>query len=230
MENKLLLKGRKKLLFLLCFLCVSMNSFGFIIKQHYLQTNDPSEKYVISYNTAFKFEFDGGTSWKITNIETNMVSTSGVGNLDVMFDTPGTYLITVSETINHNQGSCEHNHYPEKIMIEVSPYKLDFDFSTIKFSKGLKGGQSANGSTLKIDVFFSSYNNNTVVYNKIFKTAGVGTSVAGNIKDGGMTLQQGKNTLEFQLNGQATKDTYIMFDFVDVNDGVQSYGFTNKIQ
>jgi len=43
-------------------------------------------------------------------------------------------------------------------------------------------------------------------------------------------LQNGINTLEFNLEGQATKNTYIMFDFVDINGNVQSYGFTNKIQ
>jgi hypothetical protein len=67
-------------------------------------------------------------------------------------------------------------------------------------------------------------------YTQGFNTAGVRTSVVGKLKNGQKRLQNGINTLEFNLEGQATKNTYIMFDFVDINGNVQSYGFTNKIQ
>lgn len=189
------------------------------------------EEQIVSYNTPFSYELTDYVRWEVINTDSGSVITSGRGSVrGVLFKEPGNYSVNFVDEEIHDPNSCSHPDFPDKLLLSVSPFKMDFDFSSIKLSKNLVGNQSTNGTTLKVDVFFSSYDNNTAVYSEKFSTAGVKTSVVGKLKSGKETLQQGKNTLEFQLEGQATKGTYIMFDFVDINGNVQSYGFTNKIQ
>ena len=77
---------------------------------------------------------------------------------------------------------------------------------------------------------YSSFDNKTSKYNGSFKTFGVGSTITGKLKNGEATLKQGTNTLEFVLDGQATKGNNIQLNFVDVNGLVQPYGLTQIIQ
>lgn len=199
------------------------------------QNVNDDQKTTLSYGESLRdlgTEVSNQVTWSITNMDGNKVVASGSGDAltKYVFKTPGMYQVDINENLVHDPNTCNHNHFPEKMFIKVSPLKMEFDFSTIKLSRDIVGGQPTNGTTLSVDVRFSSYDNSTAVYDKAFRTAGVRTSVAGKLKNGVTTLREGVNTLEFQLEGQATKDTYIMIDFIDINDVLQSYSLTNKIQ
>lgn len=216
---------------LIFFSCFSFASYA----QGDLLLNTDEQKIILSYGKSLHDlgdEISAQVMWIITDMDKNEVIASGSGDAltKYVFEKPGMYQVDINENLIHDQNSCNHKHFPEKMLVEVSPLKMDFDFKSVKVSRNIIGGQSVNDTMLSIDVRFSSYDNSDAVYKQGFNTAGVGTSVAGKLKNGEAKLRQGKNTLEFKLEGQATKGTYIMFDFVDINGQVQTYGFTNKIQ
>jgi len=216
---------------LIFFSCFSFASYA----QGDLLLNTDEQKIILSYGKSLHDlgdEISAQVMWIITDMDKNEVIASGSGDAltKYVFEKPGMYQVDINENLIHDQNSCNHKHFPEKMLVEVSPLKMDFDFKSVKVSRNIIGGQSVNDTMLSIDVRFSSYDNSDAVYKQGFNTAGVGTSVTGKLKNGDAKLRQGKNTLEFKLEGQATKGTYIMIDFVDINGQVQTYGFTNKIQ
>lgn len=182
---------------------------------------------LVPYNTAFSYDLASSTSWELkTSI--GQVLKSGKGSLEnEMFEEPGNYVLQI-HTLN-NPNSCDDS-TPEKLNIKVSTMNMSFDFSSVKFSKKIKGGQPTVGIVVSVNAVYSSYENSTATYTKGFKTAGVGTSIVGTLRNGQVALQQGVNTLEFVLEGQATTGNYIMLDFIDVNGDVQSYGLTQIIE
>lgn len=207
-------------------------SFG---TSYSFQNVSDDQKTTLSYGETLPdlgTEVSNQVTWSITNMDGNEVVASGSGDTltKYVFEIPGMYQVAINENLVHDPNTCNHNHFPEKLFVTVSPLKMDFDFSTVKLSRNIVGGQPTNGTTLSVDVRFSSYDNSSAVYDKAFRTAGVRTSVAGKLKNEKATLRQGVNTLEFLLEGQASKGTYIMIDFIDINGVLQSYSLTNKIQ
>lgn len=204
--------------------------------QNNLQANDEIkfeeiEKHVVAFNSPFHYNLNKDTRWEIIHTETGQTFKSGSGSIqNMIFETPGEYLIQVVELLAHSSDSCDHTHFPEKILLEVSPYQLVFDFSTVKSSRNIMGNQSLNGITLTVDVLFTSYHGTPVAYAQNFTSSGVRTSLAGKLKNGEAILQQGINTLEFQLEGQVSSGTYINIDFMDINGQIQSYSLINKIK
>lgn len=188
------------------------------------------ENQKIAFGETFSYKLDDNTSWKIINSETFAVLNSGVGSIEkITFSTPGNFEIEISEVISAND--CKNGHFPHKIMIEVSPIKMIFDFNSIKFSHEIVGGQSQYGNEISIDVYIESFNNEKVVFNdgKVI-SAGVGVNIDGTLKSNGTALKQGINHLVYILKGQATRDTYIMFDFLDINNQTVSYTYPTLIK
>lgn len=188
------------------------------------------ENIVIPYNTPFSYSLSSDVSWELKNDKGKTVQ-KGTGNLaDQIFKTPGNYTLYIKESIVHAPNSCDHNHFPEKVNISVSPLKMVFDLSSVKFSDNITGGKSAKGITVSVNADYSSYDNKTATYAGSFETFGVGSTITGKLKNGEVTLKPGINTLEFQLDGQAEKGNYIQINLVDINGQVQPYGLTQKIQ
>lgn len=212
----------KKLAGLLALTALFLNSnhtFG----QH---SAHAAQDVLVSYNTAFSYPLENNTSWELRTA-TGKVE-SGKGSLEnYVFKEPGTYVLQIHAV--HNPDACESN-TPEKLNIKVSARKMEFDFSTVTFSENLKGGQAATGITVTVQAEYRSFDKTPIAYTKGFKTAGVDTTVTGKLKNGEVTLQQGVNTLVFDLEGQASTGNYIMLDFVDINGKVQSYGLTQIIE
>ncbi len=190
------------------------------------------ENQKIAFGEAFSYKLDDNTSWKIINSETFSVLNSGTGSIEKMtFSTPGNFEIEISEVISTSANDCKHGHFPHKIMIEVSPIKMIFDFATIKFSNEIIGGQSQSSNEISVDVYIESFNNEKVVFNdgKVI-SAGVGVNIDGTLKSNGAALKQGINHLVYTLKGQATRGTYIMFDFLDINNQTVSYTYPSIIK
>lgn len=190
------------------------------------------ENQKIAFGETFSYKLDDNTSWKIINSETFAVLNSGIGSIEkITFSTPGNFEIEISEVISTSANDCKHGQFPHKIMIEVSPIKMVFDFNSIKFTHDIVGGQSQYGNEIYIDVYIESFNNEKVVFNegKVF-SAGVGVNIDGTLKSNGAALKQGINHLVYILKGQATPDTYIMFDFLDINNQTVSYTYPTIIK
>jgi hypothetical protein len=190
------------------------------------------ENQKIAFGETFSYKLDDNTSWKIINSETFAILNSGIGSIEkITFSTPGNFEIEIAEVISTSVNDCKHGHFPHKIMIEVSAIKMIFDFATIKFSNEIVGGQSQYGNEISIDVYIESFNNEKVVFNdgKVI-SAGVGVNIDGTLKSNSAILKQGVNHLVYILKGQATRYTYIMFDFLDINNQTVSYTYPTLIK
>lgn len=190
--------------------------------------NTTEDNLSAAYNTPFSYSLENETPWTIKNAKGKLIA-NGTGSIEnQIFAEPGNYTLNIAATPHSN--SCEHDHSPKNLTIAVSPMKMVFDLSSVKFSENINGGQSAKGITVTVNADYSSFDNKTSKYNGSFKTFGVGSTITGKLKNGEATLKQGTNTLEFVMDGQAASGNYIAIDFVDINGQVQSYGLTKKIQ
>lgn len=193
-------------------------------------TSPQEENLLVSFNSPFSYTLSENVNWELKD-ESGLLILSSKGNVSGhVFSKPGTYTLYIHEDRNHDTNTCDHTHFPEKLTIEVIPVKVDFDFSTIRFSKEITGGQPAHGITVSVNVNFSSYDNSTAVYGQGFTSFGVGSTIAGKLKNEEIILKPGVNTLEFVLEGQAEAGNNIQLNFTDFNGEVQPYTLTPKIQ
>ncbi|PPL04347.1 hypothetical protein [Parapedobacter indicus] len=191
-----------------------------------------SEYIVLAVGTSFSYRFDQTVKWRITELAGGKVLKNGFGPIrKLVFEIPGAYQIDVEEELNYDPATCNHPQYPNEITIEVSPYRMEFDFATVRLSDEIAGGQPADGRTLSVDVNFSVYGKDTVVYEvPPVRTAGAGTSITGLPIDKQILLKPGVNTFVYLLSGQVHSNSYIMFDFLDINNQVQVYSLPQKIK
>lgn len=193
------------------------------------QNSQQEQNLVVAYGSPFSYTLGENITWELKD-ESGSLVVSSKGNVSGhVFNKPGSYTLFIHEDRNHDTNTCDHTHFPEKLTIEVRPVKVAFDFSTIRFSKEITGGQPANGITVSVNVNFSSYDNSTAVYNQGLTSFGVGSTVSGKLKNGESILKPGVNTLEFVLEGQTEAGNNIQLNFVDFNGEVQPYTLTPKI-
>ncbi|MEG1589805.1 hypothetical protein [Chryseobacterium sp.] len=204
-------------------------SVSSVFAQHNENTNNKREESItLSYGLPFSYSLDTYTGWDIKNDAGDVLS-SGSGNINEVFSKPGNYGVSIHEKHNHDsKSSCDHDQYPSKITVKVSPLKMVFDFSSIQFSKKIEGGQPTEGIMVTVNAVYSSYNNISADYHHGFTTAGVGTSLSGRLNKDKVSLKNGINKLEFSLEGSTTKGNNIMIEFKDINDQVQPYTLTEK--
>lgn len=197
----------------------------------FVQHNSPQEEdVVVAFNSPFSYPLPENVSWELKD-ENGLLILGSNGNISGhVFSKPGSYTLHIHEERNHDTNACDHTHFPEKVIIEVKPVRVDFDFSTIKFSKEITGNQPSNGITISVNVNFKSYDNSTAVYNQGLTSFGVGSTITGKLKNEEVILKPGVNTLEFILEGQAEAGNNIQLNFTDFNREVQPYTLTPKIQ
>jgi hypothetical protein len=183
-----------------------------------------------------KSEYIDRTIWTITNSADSILFQSVNGNLlqSIKFDRPGEYRLSMhfDESIHSSHvGECFHPSIPETIKLVVSPFCLVFDFENLSFSTDIVGGKELSGATLVVPVKYSSYSGNTIELPSLkMISAGVNTTIQGILKDEKTTLSPGLNQLTYSLNGSASKNSYIMFDFYDLTGAIQSYSFPTLIK
>ena len=193
--------------------------------------NETTDSTLISYGESLSgYNFNDAVNWSIYNTDHVLIAKGkGAGFENYVFKKPGFFTVEVKEIITHLPHTCNHLHFPEKIKVTVSPYKMQFNFYSVKIDAEIIGGKEVSGNTITVDVYFKSYNNKTTVYNNgRINTSGVNTSIQG-LLTCKPKLHNGKNTLRFSLNGSATSSTYIQFDFKDINNKTQSYGYPKII-
>lgn len=170
----------------------------------------------------------------IKNEQSKSIATLGNESVkDFRFSIPGTYTIELASEHIADSGheTCNHLEHNRTVLIEVLPYSIQFDFDKMQLSSEIIGGKEMTNETLTIPVVVKSYSGGGLKTPKLkVSTAGVNTSIEGNMKDEHLTLNQGVNLVTYQLNGSASKNTYIMFDFYDMNGRVHSFGYTTQIK
>lgn len=180
----------------------------------------------IAYNTPFSFTLDKAIQWQMHNSQGETIKEGSGSISDFIFTIPGNYEVDIKK----NENSEEHGNVPNKLNITVFPIKMEFVIPSVKLSNIILGGKSTQSILMKTDVKFSSYDGNAVVFDKDLKCSGVDCTIIGKLKNGPVTLQQGINTLEFQLQGKALPNSYISFYLININDEIQPYDITYQIK
>lgn len=175
-------------------------------------------------------KIDDSIIWTISLVDTydNLVLRGGQMNNHI-FETPGIYKITHSEVKTSSDNECNHIAYPKVMIIQVSPIKMEFDFSTLIINKTIEGGVDIEGAELSLNVNLKSYTNESILFsNGKIESAGIGSTIKGQLTNA-LTLKPGINKVVYKLQGSASKDTFIMLDFFDINEQVQSYYYPTKL-
>ncbi|MCZ2099903.1 MAG: hypothetical protein LC107_00005 [Chitinophagales bacterium] len=182
---------------------------------------------VVSYNTPFSYNLGEDISWELKD-ENGFILANKKGDLDsYVFSKPGRYALEI--IYDQNQNDIEHGYFPEKLIIVVKPIKLDFDFSTISFSRDIKAGQMCDDIIVKVAANFSSYNGESMPYNQGFTSFGVGSTISGQVRGEEVMLKPGSNMIEFLLKGQVEEKNSVQLNFLDFSGEVQPYTLTPKI-
>ena len=233
-------KLKKSILALLLMFLIS-NAFGQEIKlshQIFESESVKSANYSIYYNEKFpkdalKNMSRENLSVLIFNSQNELVEQLDVNSLsDFYFTIPGFYLIELKSDHSGNTSleECHHSEHYKIEKIEVLPYRFSFDFDNISFSNAMKGNVEMANTTLSLPLKVESYSGNSLnVEGLKFTTAGVNTTLEGTLRTEHAILSPGVHLVSYQLKGMVSKDTYIMFDFGDLNGQDQTYYYPTKI-
>jgi len=213
-------------LFLILFIHQSQaqNQINGEIKQFYA---------VISFDEKMNFgDFDADVSWKITNSQNNInISLQGNEINDYVFQQPGDYEINFTENRKHNPDECNHPAMPEKVLVKVQPVKLVFDFSKIQFSEKLQKGRNYSDLIITVPAKVISKDNSiTKLPAPGLSVNGIGVALAAKPVNTEIVLNNKIQLLKYKISGKADKEAYLMFDFYDFNNQVQTYNLSEKIK
>ncbi len=184
-------------------------------------------------NQILGFGVNNTYNWKIVSKDNSKILKEGVGAtlLEFVFDKPGNYMVELTHNENHVETACNHNQAPVKLNIAVSATKMNFDFSKLKLSNPIHKGINTQDILLTVPVIVNTYDNKSVKYNIAdVITAGVGTEIIAKPIKKEVILNNGIQDLSFKLSGTANAETYIMFDFIDINNQIQSYSHLDLIK
>jgi hypothetical protein len=190
-----------------------------------------SETLSLSFGDSISKELDEHAVWKIlTDAEGDVIAT-GIGSIkDYQFSKPGKYRLFVPGHTSLLDGTCEHHFETEETTIEVAPFRMTFDFSAITFSSPIIGGTELSHVEITVPATLEVFETDLPSYNGKITSSGIGANLFGQIAEGPIQLKEGLNQLTYNLSGTATKDTYIMLDFYDVNNHIHCYYFPNKLR
>ena len=212
-------------------LLLFINSFYSIAQNSFVSKNKEPYK-VITYGEKTAFgKIDNNAKWKIRNYNEN-ISIQLYGNQinDYVFEKPGTYEIDFSENNQNNEDECSHAKFDATMIVQVSSTKMIFDFSKIKFSDKIQVGQSCDDIDIVVPVNFTTYDGNPVkliIPNVV--VAGIGSQIIAKPINSEIIFKNGIQAVKYQLSGTATQQAYLMFDFVDANNQIQSYSYPEII-
>lgn len=185
----------------------------------------------LSFGDSIQKELDDHAFWQILNAEEGNIIASGTGSIkNFQFAEPGEYRLVVPSHTSLLDGTCEHHFQTEETIVIVSPFRMKFDFSQITFSQPIVGGTDLSNVEISVPATLEISVDSLPQYNGKIASSGIGANLTGQLANGPIQLNRGLNTLNFKLNGNAQKDTYIMLDFYDVNNQIHCYYFPNKLK
>jgi hypothetical protein len=189
------------------------------------------QKLNISYGESIYLKkVEETTKFHISSIS-GEVNLKGSQINDYKFETPGQYVIKIEHAKSNNVANCEHPLLPNEIQVNVSRIRIKFDGNRIEFSQPIKKGIETTGIILSIPISIETYDNKPVSLNYTsVTTAGIGTSITANLSKDYGELSVGEHIVSYSLKGMVSENTYLMFDFVDANNKVQSVALQSIIE
>lgn len=208
------------------FILLIVTSISFCVSaQSNSAINKPPFK-VISYGEKIQFgNVESSAKWTISNTKENIVAfVSGNQINEYVFEESGNYEIIYSEIKKHDANECSHAQFEDKMTVLVSPVKMTFDFSKIVFSEKIRKGSNCDGIFITVPVNVTMKENTPIKFTiPNVMVAGVGSEIIAKPVSSEVLLKNGTQFFKYQLSGTANKEAYLMFDFVDVNNTIQTY-------
>jgi hypothetical protein len=216
--------GMKTILKFFLFFVLITVSFGAIAqnKQFYK---------VISFDEKINFgNVDASAKWTINNSEAKVfTSLDGKQINDYVFRQAGVYEIQFLETKKHSE-ECNHPMFPDKITVKVNPVKMTFNFSKIQFSEKIERGRNYENLIISVPVTITAMDNSTAKLPAPgLSIAGIGVELAAKPMNDDVEVKNGIQVLKYKVSGMIKSESYLMFDFFDFNDGVQTYNLPQRI-
>ena len=212
------IKQKKRILF-------TVLSF-FFITSFYAQS-----QFHITYNDKINLgNVNKNTRFYITS-ESDHIRLKGNEINDYRFSKPGIYTVKVEEKKTNHEESCTDLHLPAVFQVEVSGSRMVFDEKNIEFSSPIIKNKNTQGIVLKIPVFIETFDHLPVNLNRTpVHSAGIGTNIVATLDTNFEELPEGKHILKYNLNGVATENAYLMFDFIDANGKIQSVSLLTPVK
>ncbi|MGL2966195.1 hypothetical protein [Flavobacterium sp. XGLA_31] len=146
------------------------------------------------------------------------------------FEKPGNYQIKIVERSSKKAASCESHVFPEEITVNVSPVKMIFDSKNIAFSEPIRKNVSTEHIIMTIPVIISTYNHKPVKWrNTSIDVAGLGSTIVARPLDETSEWVEGTHIVKYALSGLVNLNSYLMFDFKDINNQIQSISLTTPV-
>lgn len=187
---------------------------------------------VISFGEKIDFgNIDPNTTWTLTNSNKNIYSTLYGNEINnYSFQEPGEYDVTFHESKKHD-GECDHASFPDRFRIKVEPVRISFDFSKITFSEKIVRGRNYSDLIITVPAKITTKeNSNLKLPAPAMSVAGIGVSMTSETLDKEISLGNKTQLLKYKLSGSVNKETYLMFDFYDFNNQVQTYNLPQIIK
>lgn len=183
----------------------------------------------ISFKESLTISLDQDVTWIITDKNGKQIQTGNGSLNEISFPEPGTFTVHFQSKVNSDHTECNHAHNPTDLIVEVSPYHLSFDFSTLQFSRPLQAG-SLDGMNVSVECNYEHYQNSSTNLDMLKVVgAGIGADFFGmpiNLRQ----INPGKHLITYSLNGSVAPNTFIMFDFFDLNKQVKTYYHPTQIK
>ncbi|WP_264538186.1 hypothetical protein [Flavobacterium sp. N1736] len=187
---------------------------------------------VISYGEKVDFgNMDTSIMWTITNSQNNINTTLQGNEINkYVFQEPGEYDINFQENKKHDD-DCNHAMFPERFRIKVAPVKLVFDFSKIQFSEKIEKGRNYSDLIITVPATITTKDNSiTKLPAPGMSVSGIGVAFTAVPLEKEIILNNKIQLLKYKLSGIVDKETYLMFDFYDFNNQVQTYNLSQIIK
>lgn len=169
-----------------------------------------------SFNLSGEEEAEKNVTWQITPAKgVSKASGKGKETGEITFKNPGTYIIRYNVPGHTAEETTD--------TLVVLPVRMQFDFSSISFSKPIEKDVPTDGTEISVEVKVSVANGQSFEWSlEELASAGVGTSLIGTPQQKSLSLTSGKYRFSYTLSGQ-TSNLNIMFDFKDLYGRVQAF-------
>ncbi|WP_264521876.1 hypothetical protein [Flavobacterium sp. N1994] len=204
-----------------------LSSFFILFISHFiLAQNDMT----ISFNESIHLSNVSTKTQFIITGGTEKIQLKGNEINSYKFQKPGKYTIKIIDNSSKKK-DCEEVHLPNEIKLNVSRIKMTFDTKHISFSEPIRKNKDTANTTVSIPVTITTYDQQPVVLNnKTVTSAGIGTTITAHLKNSNRVYYDGTHIIQYSLTGQVTENSWLMFDFIDANDTVQSVSLVTPIQ
>ena len=205
--------------FLSFFLLNSMQLFS-------QNTNQENNFYkTISFGkTIFFGKIEDSAKWKVFDpVSKNEKHLSGNEINNFKFENVGIYEVTFFETKKFGPQECVHPKFQDKMFINVTPVEMVFDFSKITFSDKIQKGQICDGIIISVPVNCKLKCNEVSFKIPDVLITGIDVNLIAKPINEVITIKNGIQFITYKLIGIVKSETYLTFDFVDINDVIQAF-------